>query len=317
MFSVLILFLFNFNSAMAQELEPIMTVKSSVVVDTDDEISLADVSEMQNATPAILELAKAFKLCNAPSAGERRTFSARAMSELLRSFQGELERKQLHVRFVLPHNVIVERSKLALNVENIREILLTAWSKSCAGCKLVISDLRLPLYGNGEFSTWTVQVKDQLPKGSFSVPIRISRVNIKEPEIFWLQGRLDVLRQVPVANRAIYFGERVTEADFRFEYRDVTFAHDSAPGAHELVGQRIRSPLRVNDVIWRSSVEREKALVRGAPVRVRLSDDAFNVSLDGKAEQDGYMGDTVSVRNLKSQKVISATVTGKGEVVVQ
>ena len=305
------------NVGWTQELEPLLSVRSHVIVESDDEINLADVAEIQNASPSFLALAKGFKLCNAPATGERRTFSAHAISELLRSFQGELERHQLRARFVLPHSVIVERTKLEFDVENVREVLLSAWSKLCSHCRLVVSDLRLPAYSGGEMGAWNIQVKEQLPKGSFSVPVRISKPNVKQGDLYWIQGRLDILKQVPVANRAIYFGERLAENDFRWEYRDVTFASDSSPQAPEMVGQRVRSPLRVNDVIWRSSLEREKALVRGAPVRMRLSDDSFSVSMDGKAEQDGYLGDTVSVRNPKSQKVISATVTGKGEVLVQ
>jgi flagella basal body P-ring formation protein FlgA len=52
-------------------------------------------------------------------------------------------------------------------------------------------------------------------------------------------------------------------------------------------------------------------------VKVITGDKDWNISMSAKTEQDGFIGDTVSVRNLQTNKLISGRVIGRGEVEVQ
>lgn len=295
---------------------PTLSFRERVIVQSPQKIRLADVVDVSNPTPALTELLNEFELCNAPARGERRTFSTVAFSQIVRKFQTDLERRAIHVRYILPAQVLIERPGRALELEVVREQLLAHWGRICGACRLSISDLKIPEAG-GTFHDWELRLNPDLPKGAFSIPVRIQRQETALPETLWIQGRLSALREVPVATRAIYFGERLALRDFRLEYREVTYAADSPPSLEEIVGQRIRSPVRANDVIWRHALEREKALYRGQIVRVRIGDPGFEVTMDGKAEQDGFIGDIVNVKGLNSQKVLSGKVTGVREVMVQ
>ncbi len=296
--------------------EPTLSVHETIQVESADSIYLNDVVEFSEPNPKVIAAAKKFKLCDSPPIGERRVFSSHALSEVLRTFQAELESRSLHARFLLPKEIIVERVRKPFDVEAVRSALLGEWEKTCPKCRFMVYDLRLPVVSGERIDDWKVDLKNQPPRGSFSIPILVRRSN-RSPETLWAQGRLDILREVPVANRTIYFGERLTSNDFRWEYREVTYANDTAPAELELVGQRVKAPVHFNDIIWRSNMEREKALYHGEMVRVRIGDPTFEVSVDGKAQQDGYIGDTVNVLNMQSQKVISGRVVGKGEVTVQ
>jgi flagella basal body P-ring formation protein FlgA len=296
--------------------EPTLSVRETIQVDSGDSIYLYDVVEFAEPNPKIIEAARLFKLCDSPPAGERRVFSSRALSEVLRTFQAQLEERALHARFVLPKEITVERVRKPLEIEAVRSALLGEWEKTCSKCRFMVYDLRLPQVNGEHLDGWKIDFKGQAPRGSFSIPILVQRNN-KPAETIWVQGRLDILREVPVANRTIYFGERLTANDYRWEYREVTYANDTAPQESELNGQRVKSPVHFNDIIWRASLEREKALYHGEMVRVRIGDPTFEVSVDGRAQQDGYVGDTVNVLNVQSQKVISGRVVGKGEVAVQ
>ncbi len=297
-----------FFSIFAFASEPTLSVKSLVYTETA--VSLADVAELSDVSKDVVVLAQNFQLCDAPAKGEKRTFSARAMSELLRAFSNQLAKKNLSVKFVVPQSVTIERPRLELSEAIVRDQLLKAWGASCKECKLILSDLQLPV--RTQVNDWELQIKKELPRGQFSVAIKINN-----KDLVWLKGRLEIQREVPVANRAIYFGERLTQADFHTEFRDSTFSNDRALKPEEIDGQRLKSPVRVNDIISRSQIEKEKALVKGSIVRLKSNDSSFEVSLEARAEQDGFVGDTVAVRNLQSQHILQATVTGKSEVLAQ
>jgi flagella basal body P-ring formation protein FlgA len=112
-------------------------------------------------------------------------------------------------------------------------------------------------------------------------------------------------------------GTRVSEEDFKFEWRDVTFATDTSPTAKEIIGQAAKFTMNANDIIWRGSLMREKAVQRGEIVKVQTGEPGWEISIQARAEQDGFAGDTISLRNLQTNKVISGRVTGSGEVQVR
>jgi flagellar basal body P-ring formation protein FlgA len=97
----------------------------------------------------------------------------------------------------------------------------------------------------------------------------------------------------------------------------VTFARDSTAFDGEIVGRKARQAIAAQDILYAGMLEKEKALKRGDPVKVALGEGEWEVILMGVAEQDGFIGDTVKVRNPRSQQVIVATVTARGEVRAQ
>jgi flagella basal body P-ring formation protein FlgA len=75
--------------------------------------------------------------------------------------------------------------------------------------------------------------------------------------------------------------------------------------------------MNAGDIVWRGSLVREKAIQRGELVRVVSGEGNWSVSVQAKTEQDGFLGDTVNLRNVQTNKLISGRVIGRGEVEVQ
>jgi flagella basal body P-ring formation protein FlgA len=292
-----------------------MVLKNNVQIDHTGPIFLTDVADFNGVAESVIINASHLQVSEPLKRGEQKIISVKDIIQILRPFQMKIESS--HVHFILPKELVLELPKKAFDVEAVRAVLFKDWQKQCEDCRFLISDLQMPMVKIANFEDWNMKVKAEIPKGSFSYPVQFFSHQNKNPETYWLTGRLDVLRRVAVANRAIYFGERLTEDDFRFEYRDVTYANDGAAKEADLLNHRIKISLRVNDIIWRGHLEREKALSRGQVVRIRMPNKGFDVSLDAQAEQDGFIGDVISVKNLKSQKLLSGRVTGRGEVVVQ
>ena len=56
---------------------------------------------------------------------------------------------------------------------------------------------------------------------------------------------------------------------------------------------------------------------RGQIVKGTLGDDDFQISLNVEAQDSGYIGDVIKVKNLETQKLLSAVIVDKGVVKVQ
>ena len=126
-----------------------------------------------------------------------------------------------------------------------------------------------------------------------------------------------IYKKVPVVTRALNMGEKLRADDVAESLRDVTFSYDSSPALEEIPGKVLRYSVGVGDVVWSRTIKKEKALARGEIVKVIAESENFQIVLMARAEQDGYMGDTIQLKNLRTNKLISGVVADSGEVMIK
>lgn len=98
---------------------------------------------------------------------------------------------------------------------------------------------------------------------------------------------------------------------------DVTFAKDGSLRMEDIQGQMAARSLPVGSTVWASDLKREPAAKKGQIVKALLGDDSFEISVNMMAEDSGFVGDLIKVKNLETQKVLSGLVTEKGVVKLQ
>lgn len=281
---------------------------------TAETITLGDVAKFVDMSASEVEKFSALVLGNAPSVGEKRTFTDRAISEI---FRRQLNNGKSTVGLKIPREIIVENRGYELSEENVRTLLTKQWQKLCEACRFVIGQVGLPLIPT-EFAQyqWRLTEPTQLPRGTFSAQMEVL-IPERPSAIFWVNGKVQVQRKVPVATRALTMGTRLTPEDVREEFKDTTFAQDTTPEVQEMIGKQIRQAIRAGDIIWQQNIFREPALRRGESVKANVGGEAFQVSLMAIAEQDGFVGDRVKLRNRESNKVLFGRVVEKGEVRIE
>lgn len=283
-------------------------------------VMLSDVATFRNLDAKSIAFIKIKMVGEFPSHSEPLILNNRQIGNLLRSLTSQIkttDHRRLAIK--IPDSLTVTRIPRDFTDENVRRVLQKAWQPLCAPCRVEFTDLNLPkIVANLKSSFWKIRgiEANQVPRGYFNVPVDFVAADSGEKTTQWVSGQLKIFKSVPVAERALYFGERLSAADVRIAERDVTTAVDSPPSQKEILGQRVRQPLRFGDIVWRSSIEREKALLRGESVKIKLGTGVWEVSAVAIAEQDGFIGDTVSVKNPRTQKKMVAVVTGKAEVMV-
>ncbi|MGH6994519.1 MAG: flagellar basal body P-ring formation chaperone FlgA [Stellaceae bacterium] len=143
----------------------------------------------------------------------------------------------------------------------------------------------------------TVKVSCPAPAWTIYVPVRLHQ---------W--------RQVVVAAAALPPNRPLTAADLTLARVD-TATLPSAPVAEpaEAIGKLLRTNVPAASPILAAQLEAPVLIRRDQKVLVTLNDGAITVKTTLVAEQDGRVGDVISLRNPASQKVIRATVTADGE----
>lgn len=281
-------------------------------------LSLSDIAEFNGIGEQYLQKLSNITLGRAPQIGEQQSYTSIFLSSVLRKALNEVPtdlREEWQIK--IPSKVTIKNEGFRLNSETVESKLKSHWARQCAECRFVVMNLITPQIPQElQKFPWELRLNETLPRGQFAVPVEVREKNEKL-HLFWVRGQVQVMKEVPVTTRAIGFGERFTKDDFKMDWKDVTFAYDSAPSAEQLVGRRVSRSLRNGETIFNGVLEREKALKRGDLVRVVLTQDNWKIVMNAVAEEDGFVGDTIKVRNDRSKKQISGIVTADGEVVVR
>lgn len=302
--------LISLNSAQAQV---VIQFKAEHTAAPDTSVTLLDLitDESLPASEAIRQKLKSQVITKVQKEGERIELSLSSLTQYLKASLSDDEKNQY--RFALPKvlKIVTESPKLTL--ESVEKAILEKWKARCEECQIKISDLQLP---PGSFKNWELVVPHEISKASFNIPLRVKMENGRDSQ-YWVNGKVDVLKEVPVAQRALYIGERIQSEDIKFEWRSTTFANDGTPSKNLIFGMRVKTPVSANQILWSRNLEREKAMKRGEVVRVISSGGTWELSTTAIAQKDAEIGDVIELKPLKAGKILSGIVIGQGEVQIK
>ena len=83
---------------------------------------------------------------------------------------------------------------------------------------------------------------------------------------------------------------------------------------NDVVGLRVTSPIGPGLTLTTHNVARAPLVAKGENVTLVANGSGFDISVPGKAEQDGYEGDLIMVRNIRSGTVLKGRLE-RGKVV--
>lgn len=131
------------------------------------------------------------------------------------------------------------------------------------------------------------------------------------------RGRAEVSLRVPVATarRTIQRGEILDRSTVMLQTRDLAGIYgDFVTDTRMLYGKRARRAIRNGQEITLDQAEAPLLVERGDNVVIRVDQDGVRASMRGMALQSGSLGEGILVRNLSSNKEITAWVVEKGIV---
>ncbi len=124
-------------------------------------------------------------------------------------------------------------------------------------------------------------------------------------------GNVEVLTYA----RSLSAGEVVQPTDLVW-VKLAAAPNDAPRDADAVIGQAAKRPLRAGASVSNRDVGAAQVIKAGDIMTVTYEDDGISLSLQGKAMTAAGVGETVSVQNTASKKVIQALATGPGQAVV-
>jgi len=145
----------------------------------------------------------------------------------------------------------------------------------------------------------------------------IFRVDGRLVKTLLVRGDLEAKTAVVAAATDLERGTLLSAKDLQLIERDLGNLRDPYVDPAELLGQKLKRPLRAGEILAPSMVDMPPVIKRGDVVNMQLRGAGFSLSAQGVARQDGLAGETILVRNSNSRRDISCQVTGPGQVDVE
>ncbi|KRB46626.1 flagellar basal body P-ring formation chaperone FlgA [Phenylobacterium sp. Root700] len=126
-----------------------------------------------------------------------------------------------------------------------------------------------------------------------------------------VRGNVEVLTYA----RSLSAGEIVQPQDLVWG-KAAAAPNDAPSDAEAVIGLSARRPLRAGAAVSARDVSAPQVIKAGDLIVVNYQDGGISLSLQGKAMTAAGLGDTVSVQNTTSKKIIQAIASAPGEALV-
>lgn len=132
-----------------------------------------------------------------------------------------------------------------------------------------------------------------------------------------ITGRTFMTTRIPTLARAMGRGETISERDIVWsEVRDEALRQDCVTDAQQIIGMEPKTLLKVGAPIRLTELQRPILVGRNALVTMILQTPFMTLTSQGRASEDGGLGDLVKVTNLQTKQVVEGRVQGSGTVLV-
>ena len=174
-------------------------------------------------------------------------------------------------------------------------------------------DIRLRLKQCDQpLDTYTPQGKKKM--GRVTVGVRCDGTT---PWSLFVPVTVKVMAKIVVATNSLPRGSIIQPDDIALELRDISRLHRGfLEDTKSVVGKKLRQRIGRNQVLTSSKLVAPLTVKRNNRVLIRSGNKAIQVSMAGKALQNGSLGQIIRVINESSNKEIDARVVAPGIVEV-
>ncbi|MEW6643616.1 MAG: flagellar basal body P-ring formation chaperone FlgA [Pseudomonadota bacterium] len=152
--------------------------------------------------------------------------------------------------------------------------------------------------------------------GRFDVLFEISNGNPASPTRLRFTGTAVETVDAVVVTRSLDRGETVRAADVMIERRAKAEAGRDALRRDQVVGMQARKPLHSGQVLRAIDLAKPDLVQRDQPVTLIYQTESLYLTMRAKAVDSGSEGDSVSVMNPQSKRIVQGVVTGPGQVTI-
>lgn len=151
----------------------------------------------------------------------------------------------------------------------------------------------------------------------------VGRVTVRlscESEVRWrlfVPAQVSLFQQVLVITRPLGRHSLIQPGDLALLERDVgLLGNGYLSNPQQVAGMRLRRQVNADTVLSPNLLEQDEVVKRGDKVVISAANTQVSVRMSGEALESGNTGSQISVRNVRSGRVVKARVMGPGQVEV-
>lgn len=313
---MIVLFLILSQMVFAEGPRPEVTIRPEIRVSADMPIKLKDIAGLSYVKAEVMKVAGDLIIYDSAKSVDAKVAGSELVKTVKRRLLSHPDTSLVAWTYFVPETVSFTISAMYLPPQSISFDLQRAVQEKCLDCDVSIRDLRIPqVQGGSKLISFDLGLEAVRGPGSILVPIKV--VTDRGQKAYWVSGIAKAVKQVHVTTRRIDRNARIKEEDLKLELTDVTLMTDRPVDKSELIGKQVSRPLQMGKPIFQSDILREVAVRRGQEVKAILSNDFFEVTSQALAEDQGYIGDVIKVRNPDTKKVLSGRIILNGVVKVE
>ena len=131
-------------------------------------------------------------------------------------------------------------------------------------------------------------------------------------------GKVKIFVTVPVAAKDLKTGRIITAEDILSKRVLQESVKDAGSvKTEDLIGKEVKKTIRAGQPVTQNDVRSQVMVAKGKIVTLNFTKSGIMLSAQGKALENGGLGDTVRVMNTQSKSVVQGTVTGPETVSIQ
>ena len=247
-------------------------------------------------------------VAQAPAIGRSLVFDAARLTDIARA-HGLLWRPTS--RF---DRAVVERASHVIGHEQIAQALSEALARAGAGGDRELSfdgrqyRLTIPAGERVKLEIRDVRFDDRSE--------RFSATAIAGAAVTNVAGQAARMIEVPTASTRLARGEIVQAKDLRMQrMRATSLSGDAILSGTDIVGKAAKRTVGPGEVLRANDVQTPIAIEKGSLVTMIVHTPFMQLTSQGKALEDGAVGETIRVLNVRSKKTVEAQVA-KSDVVI-
>lgn len=202
-------------------------------------------------------------------------------------------------------------------VENIVLRALGERRIATAGARIQLTafSARLPITFETRLSVERISYQ---PAGNRFIAVLVATGDDDIAQRFTVAGRLLQTIEMPVPVRRLQAGEIIDAEDLQWvSLRDRRVSARAVQQSDNLIGRVARRTLPAGVPINATDVKRPVLIDKGAAVTVILEAPNMQLSVRGRAMEDGAVGQSIRVANLESRAIVIGVVTPAGQVAIR
>jgi flagellar basal body P-ring formation protein FlgA len=294
----------------------VINLKEQAFVQSDS-IVLKDIADLQGTDSAQIEKLAQTALGAAPHPG---LVSALSRYQILARVQ-EAQSPTPEIRFSGAEVVQIRVQSRPVESEEISQIIIgylartASWKESEIEIQSIERTQGIELTPNMH-----LRISSRLPitgRGKIIFPIEIVQGS-QTVRNFWVSARIRINAGILTATKPIRPGRVINPEDIVLSAANIDdLRHTYFSKADEVVGKISERNFSPGDPLTREELSDPLLIKRGDAIQLRLERSGLVITAQGRAEQDGRLGQIIRVRNLEFSTLLSAQVTGQAEAKVQ